>query len=145
MLSMKRILCCTDFSPPSLAAFEAGCTLAREGRATVTLLHVVDAPLFVPSGVMTAPPPPPPEDEKRAAWDKLKAMKPTVPSVKLEYRVELGDIAPAILAVAKEIAADLIVIGTHGRTGVRRLLMGSVAENIVRNAPCPVLTLKTPS
>jgi universal stress protein A len=55
-----------------------------------------------------------------------------------------GDPAEMILRVAEEVHADLIVMGTHGRTGLSRLLMGSVAEQVVRRAPCPVLTMKAP-
>jgi hypothetical protein len=56
----------------------------------------------------------------------------------------VGDPASAILRVTQELPADLIVMGTHGRTGLGRLLMGSVAEQVVRKAPCPVVTVKTP-
>jgi nucleotide-binding universal stress UspA family protein len=62
----------------------------------------------------------------------------------LEHRLVEGDAATVILQVATEIKCDLIVMGTHGRTGLSRLLMGSVAEQVVRNASCPVLTVKTP-
>jgi len=55
-----------------------------------------------------------------------------------------GDVATEILRLAQETGSDLIVMGTHGRTGLARLLMGSVAEQVVRKAPCPVLTVKTP-
>jgi nucleotide-binding universal stress UspA family protein len=67
-----------------------------------------------------------------------------VPGVEAERRLEEGDPVEAILRVAEEIGADLIVMGTHGRTGLSRLFMGSVAEQVLRRAPCPVLTLKSP-
>jgi nucleotide-binding universal stress UspA family protein len=62
----------------------------------------------------------------------------------VEYRVQHGDPAVEILGVAREASCDLIVMGTHGRTGLGRLLMGSVAEQVVRKAACPVLTIKVP-
>jgi nucleotide-binding universal stress UspA family protein len=62
----------------------------------------------------------------------------------VEHWIFQGDPATEILAAAEKIKCDLIVMGTHGRTGLGRLLMGSVAEQVVRKAPCPVLTVKTP-
>jgi len=62
----------------------------------------------------------------------------------VEHRLEEGDTAKVILDVALEIGAGLIVMGTHGRTGLGRLLLGSVAEQVLRKAPCPVLTAKFP-
>jgi nucleotide-binding universal stress UspA family protein len=62
--------------------------------------------------------------------------------IRVEHHLREGDPATEILALAQEIGCDLIVIGTHGRTGVGRLLMGSVAEAVLRRAPCPVLTVK---
>ena len=70
---------------------------------------------------------------------------PTDPQLALDRRMEEGDPASMIVRVATETGADLIVMGTHGRTGLRHLLMGSVAEYVVRKATCPVLTLRTPN
>ena len=72
----------------------------------------------------------------------LEAVVPTDPTVPYEHRLITGDPATAIARLAEEEQADLIVMGTHGRTGLTRLLMGSVAEAVVRRAPCPVLTYK---
>jgi nucleotide-binding universal stress UspA family protein len=66
------------------------------------------------------------------------------PEVQVERRLEQGDAATEIVRVAQETHCDLIVIGTHGRTGLSRVLMGSVAEKVLRQAPCPVLAVKTP-
>lgn len=66
------------------------------------------------------------------------------PEVLVEHRLREGDAAAEILQVADEVGADLIVLGTHGRTGLGRVLMGSVAEAVLRRARCPVLTLKSP-
>jgi universal stress protein A len=72
----------------------------------------------------------------------LQAVVPTDPNVPCEHRLITGDPSTAIAKLAEEEHADLIVMGTHGRTGLTRLLMGSVAEAVVRRAPCPVLTYK---
>jgi nucleotide-binding universal stress UspA family protein len=76
--------------------------------------------------------------------ERLKQLMPPDPKVQLERRLVEGDAAPEILHQAGEVKAGLIVMGTHGRTGLGRLLMGSVAEHVVRKATCPVLTVKAP-
>jgi len=77
------------------------------------------------------------------AQDQLARFHPHA-NVRMERRLEQGDATTEILRVAREESADLIVMGTHGRTGLGRLLMGSVAEQVMRRAPCPVLTVKSP-
>lgn len=74
----------------------------------------------------------------------LEAVVPEDPNVKYEHRMVTGDPAGRIVELAEEENIDLIVMGTHGRTGLKRLLMGSVAEAVVRRAKCPVLTFKEP-
>jgi hypothetical protein len=109
------------------------------------VLHVLERPVLTYSGVMTAPPPPPPSREQRQALQKqLHEIKPSDTTIPVEHLLEEGDPTTAILQVAQERRCDLIVMGTHGRTGLGRLLMGSVAEQSVRKAPCPVLTVKLP-
>jgi nucleotide-binding universal stress UspA family protein len=73
---------------------------------------------------------------------RLRGLK-VDPTARVEYRVEEGHPAETILAVAQEVRADLIVMGTHGRSGARRLLMGSVAEAVSRRAACPVVTVRS--
>jgi nucleotide-binding universal stress UspA family protein len=72
----------------------------------------------------------------------LEEVVPADPAVAYEHHVVMGDPATEIIQLARSEGADLIVMGTHGRTGLTRLMMGSVAEAVVRRAPCPVLTLK---
>jgi nucleotide-binding universal stress UspA family protein len=85
-------------------------------------------------------------NEYRAKMQQeLDTVQPPDHSLLLEHRLEEGDPASEILDVAADTDADLIVMGTHGQTGLRHLLMGSVADQVVRKAPCPMLTLKTPS
>jgi nucleotide-binding universal stress UspA family protein len=147
MLPIKVILHPTDFSPRSDAAFQLACSLARDAGARLIVLHVLQVPLLIASGVAMAPPLPPllpSEEDRRAAREQLQRVRPPDPAIAVEHRLEAGDPAPGILQVAGEVGCDLIVLGTHGRAGVARLLMGSVAEKVVRGASCPVLTVKTP-
>ena len=83
-----------------------------------------------------------PEEDKGRALEMLRAIKSPAPTVTLEYRLLEGDPAGVITETAAETDADLIVMGTHGRTGFTRLIMGSVAEEVLRRAPCPVLTVR---
>ncbi len=145
MLPIRTVLHPTDFSEHSDAAFRLACSLTRDYRARLIVLHVLERPLLVYGGVMTAPPPPPPSaEERRSAQEQLHKIKPPDPAIGVEHLLEEGDPATAVLQVAQERQCDLIVMGSHGRTGLGRLLMGSVAERIVRNAHCPVLTVRLP-
>jgi nucleotide-binding universal stress UspA family protein len=74
----------------------------------------------------------------------LTAIRPQEPSVPYEHRLISGTPADAIVSLAKEVGAELIVMSSHGRTGLSRVVLGSVAEVVVRKAPCPVLILKRP-
>ena len=78
-------------------------------------------------------------------WDKVRQLRPLSPDVPVEYRLAAGDAAAEVVCAAAAAASDLIVMGTHGRSGLKHLLMGSVAERVVRQATCPVLTVKAPA
>jgi nucleotide-binding universal stress UspA family protein len=146
MLPIKTILHPADFSSCSGYAFQLACSLARDYGARLIVLHVLERPVLTYGGVMTAPPPPPPppsEDQRQSVQEQLQWIKPPDPAICVEHLLEEGDPATAILQVAQERGCDLIVMGSHGRTGLGRLLMGSVAEQVVRKASCPVLTVKT--
>jgi nucleotide-binding universal stress UspA family protein len=95
-------------------------------------------------GGIAGVPPLPTEYDREAVRAGLNRIQPPEAGISLEHRLGYGEPGSTILAVAEEIGADLIVMGTHGRTGLRRLLMGSVAEHVVRHASCPVLTVRTP-
>jgi len=141
MLALRTILHPTDFSERAQYAFGLACGLARDYGARLILLHVAEPPPAVyGEGVVL-----PGIDELRASeqeeLDRL-AVPPDLANV--ERRLEDGSAIEEIIRVARETHADLIVLGTHGRTGLGRLLMGSVAEQVMRRAPCPVLTVKTP-
>jgi nucleotide-binding universal stress UspA family protein len=143
MDDITTILHPTDFSPHAAQAFELACSLSRERGARLVLLHVVQPPLTTLGG-MPGVPPFPIElglDEIDEKLRRLQASQPAL--VACSHQVEVGDPAATILRVAREIGCDFIVIGTHGRTGLMRLLMGSVAEQVVRRAACPVITVKS--
>lgn len=143
MRPIQTILHPTDFSARAQQAFELACALARDHNARLIVMHVLERPSVVTSGVMMAPPPPPaPAEERAIVKQKLESYQAADANIRVEHRFEEGDPVAGILFVAKEEKCDLIVLGTHGRTGLSRLLMGSVAEKVLRQAPCPVLVLK---
>ncbi len=135
----KKILFATDFSPASEAALKYATALSRDSGATLLILHVEELPTPYAGGEMLLPQPEYPNPEIRRM---LEAVVPTDKNVKYEHHLVLGTPAEDIVRVAAEQHADLIVIGTHGRTGLKRVLIGSVAEAVMRRAACPVLTLK---
>lgn len=143
MLAIQTILYPTDLSQQSEAAFDVVCALAREGQARVVVLHVERPPLTSMGGIAGVPPLPSEYDRARQG-EVLQRIQAPEASIPVEHRLAYGEPEAVILQVAEEIGADLIVMSTHGRTGLRRLLMGSVAEHIVRHASCPVLTVRTP-
>ncbi|MHB1426608.1 MAG: universal stress protein [Gemmataceae bacterium] len=143
MLAMETILYPTDFSADARPAFEVACALAGEEHGKLVVLHVERPPLATLGGTAGVPPLAPEYDRQRL-WEQLQRIQPSRPGIAVEHRLEYGEPESVILKTAQEIGTDLIVMGTHGRTGLRRLLMGSVAERVVRKAPCPVLTVRTP-
>lgn len=145
MFSIRTILCPTDFSPSSDRAFQLACSLAKEYGAKLTIMHVVERPLMVLGGVMTPPPPPSAEIDREAIREQLERVRPVESDIRFDHRLEFGDPATAILQVASESKSDMIVMGTHGRSGLSRLLMGSVAEKVLRGATCPMVTVKVPT
>jgi nucleotide-binding universal stress UspA family protein len=141
MLPVHTILQPNDFSTLSKSAFDMACSLARDYDARLVVVHVQPPPMM--GGEVHALITTPQElaDELRAALDTLQ---PHDRSIKIERVLAQGDAATEILRTAQKISCELIVMGTHGRTGLAHLLMGSVAEKVSRLAPCPVLTLKHP-
>jgi nucleotide-binding universal stress UspA family protein len=141
MPPIRTVLHPTDFSERSDYAFRLACSLARDYGARLLLVHVT--PTVVVSGeVVTLPPQPP--DVWKALQEQLANLRPPDPNVSVGRHLKEGDPATEILRLAREAKVDVIVMGTHGRTGFGRLLLGSVAEQVVRRAPCPVVTVKAP-
>ncbi len=142
MTGIKTILHPTDFSEHAGRAFRLACSLARDHGARLILLHVQPT-LAVVGGVDGPVAIPVPEDQS-ALLERLNNLRPGDDAFAVEHSLRVGDAAEEIVRLAEEAGCDLIVMGTHGRTGLRRLLMGSVAEDVLRAAPCPVLTVKHP-
>lgn len=148
MISLHRILVPTDFSKHSEVALNYALALAEKFGARLFLLHVVqDLALFIPDAVAVAPPIAPPVEQFTAA--ARDALERVVQANNLEggnVQREVREGAPfyEIIRFAKETAIDLIVMGTHGHTGLTHVLLGSVTEKVVRKAPCPVLTVRHP-
>jgi nucleotide-binding universal stress UspA family protein len=141
MLAIHTILHPTDFSAPSQYALALACALTRDYGARLIVLHVAEPPPIIYGEGLLAPDP---QDLRATAQGQLDRLQVPHADVRAERRLEQGDTIEEILRVAEEVHADLLVLGTHGRTGLERLLMGSVAEQVMRRAACPVLTIKRP-
>lgn len=144
MIEIRRILCPVDFSDFSRRALDHAVAIAKRYQSTITLLHVYVVPLPYGAGQGVVPPPSmlTPETRETLLADlKRFAEDASADSVPVEFEIIEGPVAPAILARAEALPADLLVMGTHGRSGFQRLVLGSVTEKVLRQALCPVLTV----
>ena len=158
-LDFKRILCPVDLSPFSLGALKLAVKIAESAGARLYLLHVIDNPfdeLYMKS--ITEADPALFALYQKEPVKRARIMRATEGHsevllkqfshdwverlAKVRYVVASGNPFEKILDAAETHRVDLIVLATHGRTGVKRLLIGNVAEKVVRHAPCPVLTVK---
>jgi universal stress protein A len=146
MNNIKKILCPTDFSPCAEAAFDQAAALAKLLTAEIVLLHVVPevqdyflTPDMVPivQPVTAA--------ARNWATDQLDKARRRASGVPVTSELRMGPMLDSILASAVANKVDLIVVGTHGRTGLKHALLGSVAERIVRHSVVPVLTVRKPA
>jgi nucleotide-binding universal stress UspA family protein len=148
MIDLRRILVPTDFSKHSENALAYAAAFAEKFDAELYLLHVVqDLALFVPEAVAVAPPAVPAVEQLTAAV--REALDRTIDSHQLRrftVHAEVREGSPfyEVVRFAKEQEIDLVIMGTHGRTGLIHVLLGSVAEKVVRKSPCPVLTVRHP-
>jgi len=142
-LSVKNVLFATDFSPTSQAAFPYAVAICRRFGSTLHLVHVLsDAGLlmmtggvdYVSMGTIL-------DGAQQDATEKLEHMTPSFEGIPHRSYVRHGLIWQNLAEIIAENDVDLVVVGTHGRTGLGKLLLGSVAEDILRHAPCPVLTV----
>jgi universal stress protein A len=140
-MHLEKILVPVDFSVGDDSVVRLALSMARDFDARLIIAHVEEAPLSYAAGEMYYGAPMPETPELR---DMLEGVVPASPGVEIELRLVSGDPAAAIVELAENEEADMIVMGTHGRTGLARLVMGSVAEAVVRRAKCPVLTCKMP-
>lgn len=151
MKAFNTILCATDLSAASIPALKMTKRLAEALGARVVLAHVLPAPaeLSIPNAMIPLVAPPDPTAtfaalRNRAHEELLEAAERDLgPDIEWEICFGEGAAAPEISRLAKDKRADLVVIGTHGRTGLSRVLIGSVAESVVRKAPCAVLTVRS--
>lgn len=142
-----RILWPTDFSPLSKAALPHAVGLASSAGAELVLLHVMPLPaMYAAPDVSGAVWIPLQRKTRAAAQRQLRRLEKQVKGPNLHTHTVLTEGIPflQILRAAKRLRCDLIVLATHGRTGLIHAIMGSVAENVIRRAPCPVLTVRPP-
>jgi nucleotide-binding universal stress UspA family protein len=137
-MNWKKILVPTDFSHLSDQAIGIAAALARESGGTLILLHVEEAPVAYGAGEMYYGIAEPDSAALRKMLEEIRL--PT--GISVERHLTAGEPAGSIVRFAEENSVDLVVMSTHGRTGLVRLVMGSVAEEVVRRAKCLVLTLK---
>lgn len=148
MLTIRKILFATDFSPPSQHALKYACDLAEKFDSQLHLLHVVqDLMPFMGEPGMLVPNVSNYLVELRDSAQRALEELPPKEFSAAGQAIRVLRTGPPFLEIvryAKEAGIDLIVLGTHGRSGLKHVLLGSVAENVVRKAPCPVLTVRPP-
>jgi nucleotide-binding universal stress UspA family protein len=144
MIGIKNILLPTDFSEPSLAATRYGIELAKRFGASLHLLYVIEDPVvYLP--MFESYPLPSRDEFEEFAQTRLDnwIADEDAEGLSIERRWVHGSPFLEIIRDTKQNAIDLIVLGTHGRGLISHVLLGSVAEKVVRKAPCPVLTVRT--
>jgi len=144
MIPIRVILVPLDFSAHSVAALDRAVDFAKAFGAKIHLLHSYAVPMHgvmpydfaIPDGLW--------DGIRKAAESKLEEFRQRIVSAGVEANSEVSPALPseAIMTATREIDADLIIMGTHGHTGLKHILLGSVAERTIRLAPCPVLTVK---
>jgi nucleotide-binding universal stress UspA family protein len=132
MIRIRKILYSTDFSSYSNQAYFHAVALAEHHGASLTVLYV-----YNPAASEA--------ENSREYWrEQLEQIRPVDPGIPVRHVLLEGDPATEIVRYSRDAGMDLIVMGTHGRTGLERLLMGSVAEKVMRDANCSVLVVKLP-
>ncbi len=145
MVTLKKILCPVDHSECSYLALKYAISLALKDEAKLYLMHVIDARLYDTEIYTFSPYKLNDVDESKISDDLMKSLpEGTTDVLTVETIIVKGVPFNEIINAATVINADLIVIGTHGRTGLSHIMLGSVAEKVVRKALCPVLTVRMP-
>jgi nucleotide-binding universal stress UspA family protein len=144
MPEIRRILCATDFSPASTRVYQYAVELASRLQAEIMLIHAYQIPAYtLPDGVVEVP-----VEVETGIRERLTkqlsdfASSVDAKGVKIEAKLFDGVPYVEITRAARDLNADLVIIGTHGRTGLAHLLLGSVAERVVRTCEVPVLTIR---
>jgi len=145
MSNWKRICCAVDFSEPSRLALSKAAELARRDGAELLLAHVYEVPqpageLLVAAVDLTGPAAAEAEQKMRPWMEEAVRLR----GAPVRTRILAGQPALEVTQAAREAGCDLLVVGTHGRSGIKRLVLGSVAERIVREAHCDVLVARAP-
>ena len=138
-MNIKQILCPIDFSDFNQSANEYASLLAKSTGAKIIYFHT-SLPLATTYGAYGYIDV---DEEAERDQQRLEKIKPTIDGIEASHVLRFGSPAVMIVDFAEENDVDLIVMGTHGRTGMRRVVMGSVAEAVVRKAKCPVLAIKS--
>lgn len=135
----KKILFPSDFSTSEQQAFEYACGLAHESGAALLVAHVEEPATVYGDGTFYYGIPDP---DRQEVNQMLQRVKPADASIPCEHRLIVGNPGLELAALAEREHVDLIVMSSHGRSGLARLVLGSVAEAVMRNAPCPILIVK---
>jgi nucleotide-binding universal stress UspA family protein len=138
----KTILVATDFSESAGRAFDYAAALAEKLGAKLRLLHVISVPMIGVPEIGVAVIASTMESTVQTSQAELDRLAAQYGPARVETLLRTGDARDVIVDAAKELGVELIVMGTHGRRGVRRALIGSIAEGVLRTAPCPVLTIR---
>jgi len=141
----KKICCPIDFSDASRAAMEVAADLARRTGAELVLLHAYPIPGYTfPDGSVVASPKMMQDlaDQAERHLEEWRVDAAGLAGGRVTTQKAIGEPAAEIVAFARSAGVDLVVVGTHGRTGLEHALMGSVAERVVRRAHCPVLSVR---
>jgi nucleotide-binding universal stress UspA family protein len=145
MNAIQKILVPTDFSAHADEAFRVAHTLARATGAEVIVFHVAHPPAVVAEGGRLLAEPG--QGEAANLWDRFQSVRATDPRVRVEHQVIVADRhgAGPILELLDQQGCDLVVMGTHGRSWWNQRLFGSVTEEVVRHARCPVMVVRAPA
>jgi nucleotide-binding universal stress UspA family protein len=141
-MSFRKVLCAVDFGPSTKMTIEMARQIAESNNGTVILFHVVPMPVEAIGQPLMVEPLAGAEDDARKRLNRIASESLTH---SYEILVVTGDPAASIIASAEEQAADLVVMATHGRTGISHFFLGSVAERVVRESSVPVMTVRAPS
>jgi universal stress protein A len=143
---LRRILLASDFSKASRKAFAVAVMMAKQNRTSLTVLHVIAPMAPIAPDQYIGPETWRELDVEARRWARQKVAALTAKArksgVRAEGLVADGSPAPQIVRIAKSKRFDLVIIGTHGRTGLARFFLGSVAGRVVSTAPCPVMTVR---
>lgn len=142
MMTMKVILHPTDFSEPAALAHATACDIAREKKAQLIVLHVAAKPIvsYIERASELTP-----EAFQQKLWETLQCPRECEQGLDVIHRVEEGSAIDQIVRVAKEVEADLVVMGTHGHRGILGWFSTNVTDQVVRNVPCSVLIARSGS